>query len=68
MKLSEGDLQKIKDSALYKFKNGHNINVAADLYPLVCHIEALVDFLHRNGTALVLEMPSRRAYESVDDE
>ncbi len=68
MKLSEGQLQKIKDAALYKFKNEHNINVAPDLYPLVCYLEAFADHCARLGSPLVLEMPSRLAHEVLDED
>lgn len=66
--LTEGQLQKIKDAALYNFKHKHNNCVAPDLYPLICYLEALQEHMNREQIGLKIELPSRQAYASVDDE
>lgn len=67
MKLTENDLQKIKDAALYKFKNGHNKEINSSLWPAQCYIESFLDFCARNNQPIQVEFPSRQEYQSVDE-
>ncbi len=66
--VTENDLQRIKDAAIYRFKQSHNNTIASDLWPVQCYIESFVDFLAQKDVDLVLEMPNRKAYQSIDED
>lgn len=67
MKISEGQLQRIKEAAIEKWKSSQNINISADLWPVACYIEAFVDFAAQQGVKLTIQLPTRQLYQSVDD-
>lgn len=68
VKMTEGELQQIKDAALYRFKSEHNQAVSSDLYPGLCYILAFLDFVNKKGVPLELVHPKPAFYESVDSD
>lgn len=46
------DLERIRESALYKLKNSSNSCIEADIWPTLCIIEAFVNHLNRPDTEI----------------
>ena len=63
IKLTDGDLAKVQQLALSLWKSEHNINVSPELFVTACYVKALAAY-----AGLLIELPSRAAYQSVDDE
>lgn len=63
IKLTDGDLAKIQQAALALWKSESNSAVSPELFVTACYVKALAAY-----AGLLIELPSRAAYQSVDDE
>lgn len=68
IKLTEQDLQKIYDAALYDLKSGSNTAVDSHLWPILCTITAFVNYVNKQDNCIALKYPQPRNWQSIDDE
>lgn len=68
IKLTEQDLQKIYDAALYAVKSDSNNAIDSHLWPILCTINSFVNHVNNLGNDINLEQPKPRNWQSIDDE
>lgn len=69
MKLSNGDLQLIKDAATSLYKSKHFAEYDSELQAALCTIVSFVELYNRSSAQQILfSLEVRRPYESVDED
>lgn len=67
IKITQADLEAVKDTALNFYKDKHQYDIDAKLFPVLCHIKGIEALLIQRGININIIYEDREFNEPIDN-